>query len=151
MKIWVDGDGCPKAVKDILFRAAERLGLHTVVVADRPVKVPRSPLFKAVVVARGIDAADDYIVQKIEAGDLAITQDIPLAAEIVGKGALAIEPRGELLTADTIGERLAMRNLREGLRIDEGLTGGPPPYGDKDRRRFASTLDKLLARVARAR
>jgi len=149
MHIWIDGDGCPGAVKDMVYRAAERLDLSTTVVADRPVKVPGGALFKAVVVPRGIDAADDYIVLHVERGDLVITQDIPLAGECVDKGASAIEPRGELLDKDSIGARLSMRNFREELRTTVGLSGGPPPFGEKDRRRFAGSLDRFLAKNAR--
>lgn len=148
MQIWVDGDGCPGAVKDMVYRAAERLGIATTVVADRSIRVPGGGLFKLVVVPRGIDAADDYIVQHLEAGDLVITQDIPLAGECVDKGASAIEPRGELLDKDTIGSRLSMRNFREELRTTVGLGGGPPPFGEKDRRRFAGSLDRFLAKHA---
>ncbi|MCP4873017.1 MAG: YaiI/YqxD family protein [Proteobacteria bacterium] len=149
MHIWIDGDGCPGAVKDMVFRAAERLKIETTVVADRPVRVPGGPLFKAIVVPRGIDAADDHIVLHVEAGDLVITQDIPLAGECVEKGASAIEPRGELLDKNSIGARLSMRNFREELRTTVGLGGGPPPFGEKDRRRFAGSLDRFLAKNAR--
>jgi uncharacterized protein len=147
VKIWVDGDGCPTAVKDIVFRAAERLALAVTVVADRPIRLP--PGIEGIVVPRGIDAADDHIVLHVEPGDLVVTQDIPLAAEVVGKGALALEPRGELLTEETVGARLSMRDFREDLRTAGMVTGGPPPYGEKDRRRFAGSLDRLLAKHAR--
>ncbi len=147
--IWVDGDGCPGAVKEMVFRAAERLRIATTVVADRAIGVPGGGLFELIVVPRGIDAADDHIVLHVEAGDLVITQDIPLAGECIAKGAYAIEPRGELLDAGTIGARLSMRNFREELRATVGLSGGPPPYGDRDRRRFAGALDRFLARHAR--
>ena len=147
MKIWIDGDGCPVAVKEIVFRAAERLALEVIAVADRPLRLP--PGVTSVVVPRGVDAADDYIVLHLAAGDLVITQDIPLAAEVVGKGAVAMEPRGELLTEDNVRQRLSVRDFREEMRLAGQVTGGPAPFGESDRRRFAGALDRLLAKHAR--
>lgn len=147
MKIWIDGDGCPVAVKEIVFRAAERLNLEVLAVADRPLRLP--PGITGIVVPRGVDAADDHIVLHVEQGDLVITQDIPLAAEVVAKGALAMEPRGELLTEDNVRQRLSMRDFREEMRLTGQVSGGPPPFGERDRRRFAGALDRLLAKAIR--
>ncbi len=147
MRIWIDGDGCPVAVKEITFRAAERLALEVLVVADRPLRLP--PGVTGVVVPRGIDAADDHIAMHVAQGDLVITQDIPLAAEVVGRGAVAMEPRGELLTEDNVRQRLSIRDFREELRIAGQVSGGPSPFGEKDRRRFAGALDRLLAKATR--
>ena len=147
MRIWIDGDGCPVPVKEIVFRAAERLSLEVIAVADRPLRLP--PGVTAVVVPRGVDAADDYIVLHVEQGDLVITQDIPLAAEVVGKGASAMEPRGELLTEDNVRQRLSIRDFREELRLTGQVSGGPAPFGERDRRRFAGALDRLLAKKLR--
>lgn len=149
MRIWIDGDGCPVPVKEIVFRAAERLELEVVVVADRPLRLP--PGVSQVVVPRGVDAADDHIVLHVSPGDLVITQDIPLAAEVVGKGALAMEPRGELLTEDNVRQRLSIRDFREELRLTGQATGGPPPFGERDRRRFAGALDRLLSKQVKGR
>lgn len=146
MKLWIDGDACPRAVREIAFRAAERLHLETIVVANREAKVPRSRFIRAVKVPKGFDVADRHIVDQVEAGDVVITQDIPLAAVLVPKGAHVISPHGETFTEENVGERLAMRDLMQGLRDQGEITGGPAPFGDADKRRLASALDRILTR-----
>jgi uncharacterized protein YaiI (UPF0178 family) len=146
MVIWVDADACPKAVKELVFRASARLGLPVCLVANRPLTAPPSPLISVVQVAAGSDVADSYIVQRVGAGDLVITADIPLAGLVVARGATALDPRGEVYTADTIGERLAVRDLMEELRWAGVETGGPAAYSGADRQRFAQALDRLLSR-----
>lgn len=146
MKIWIDADACPRAVKDIVFRASERLSLPVVLVADRQVSRPSSPLVSTIVVPRDMDSADKHIVAKMSPEDLAITADLPLAAEVVDLGATAINPRGELYSKENVGERLSMRNFMMSLR-ESGLDlGGPPPFSGKDKARFAASLDRLLTR-----
>jgi uncharacterized protein YaiI (UPF0178 family) len=146
VQIWIDGDACPKAAKDLVFRASARLSIPVCVVANRAVAVPPSPLIRFVQVHAGSDVADSYIVQHVAAADLVITADIPLAAQVVARGAVALDPRGELYTADTIGERLAVRNLMEELRWAGAVSGGPSAYSAADRRQFANALDRLLTR-----
>jgi uncharacterized protein YaiI (UPF0178 family) len=145
MQIWIDADACPKAAKELVFRASARLNLPVCLVANRSIAVPPSPLIRLVRVKQGSDVADSYIVQHIAAADLLITADIPLAAQVVAKGAVALDPRGDLYTADTIGERLAVRNLMEELRWAGAVAGGPAAYSDVDRRHFAQALNRLLA------
>ena len=146
MRIWIDADACPGAAKELVFRASARLNLPVCLVANRPLALPPSPLITLAQVPQGSDAADSYIVQHVEAADLVITADIPLVAQVVERGAIALDPRGEVHTADTIGERLAMRNLLEELRWAGVPTGGPAAYSAVDRRRFAQALDRLLSR-----
>jgi uncharacterized protein len=146
MVIWIDADACPRGAKDLVFRAAARRQLHVCLVANRPLSVPPSPLISAVQVAAGSDVADSYIVQHVGAGDLVVTADIPLASLVVARGATALDPRGEVHTADTIGERLAVRDLMEELRWAGVATGGPAAFSGADRQRFAEALDRLLAR-----
>ncbi len=146
MQIWVDADACPRAVKELLFRASARLQLPLCLVANRPLSVPPSALISVVQVRAGSDVADNYIVQHVAADDLVVTADIPLAALVVARGATALDPRGELYTADSIGERLAVRDLMEELRWAGVATGGPAAYTTVDRQRFAQALDRLLAR-----
>ncbi|WP_269531898.1 YaiI/YqxD family protein [Chitinimonas sp. BJYL2] len=145
MKIWVDADACPRVIKDILFRAADRAQIATTLVANQLIAVPPSLYLRAVQVPSGFDVADSYIVQAVEAGDLVITADIPLAALVVEKGARALDPRGELHTAATIRERLSMRDFMENLRASGVETGGPAAFGQAERQAFAKQLDKLLA------
>jgi uncharacterized protein YaiI (UPF0178 family) len=145
MQIWIDADACPKPAKELVFRASARLSLPVCLVANRALSVPASPLIRLVQVQRGSDVADGYIVQHAAAGDLVITADIPLAALVVAKGALALDPRGELYSADNIGERLALRNLMEELRWAGAATGGPAAYSDVDRRHFAQALNRILS------
>lgn len=146
MVIWVDADACPKAVKELLFRASARLRLPVCLVANRPLTAPPSPLISVVQVRAGSDVADGYIVQQVAAGDLVVTADIPLASLAVARGATALDPRGTVHTADTIGERLAVRDLLEELRWAGVDTGGPASYSGADRQRFAEALDRLLTR-----
>lgn len=147
LKLWIDADACPRAVKEIVFRASNRLGLEVILVANGPQPCPESPLIRAVRVEKGFDVADAHIVRSVTPGDIVITADVPLAAEVVARGAVAIDPRGDLYTPDTIGERLPYRNLMMDLR-DQGVIngGGPPPFSAADRRRFASAFDALLTR-----
>ena len=146
-RIWVDADACPRAIKEILYRAAERVGLPLTLVANQPLHVPRTELIRSVRVGAGFDVADNYIVQQAEAGDLVITADIPLAAEAVAKGCLAINPRGELYTEDNVRQRLNMRDFMDDLRGCGVDTGGPPALTKRDRQAFADQLDRLLAKM----
>ena len=146
MRIWVDADACPKVVKDMLFRAAERVGVELVLVANQPLQVPRSRHVRTLQVPAGFDGADQRIVAELTAGDLVITADIPLAALVIRKGGTALNPRGELYTEANIGDRVAMRNLLDELRGAGQVTGGPKPLDARDRQAFASQLDRLLAR-----
>jgi hypothetical protein len=148
MKIWVDADACPVVIKDILFRAAQRTGVQLTLVANQPVPVPRSRLIQSIQVASGFDVADNEIVKRLDAGDLVITGDIPLAAEVIEKGGHALNPRGELYTTDNIKARLTMRDFMETLRSSGVDTGGPPPLSQSDRQSFANQLDKFLTRQA---
>ncbi len=144
MHIWVDADACPKVIKDILFRAAERVGVPMTLVANQPLRTPPSRLIKSVQVGAGFDVADNYIVQRLQAGDLVITADIPLAAEVIEKGGRAINPRGELYTTENIRQRLAMRDFMDQMRASGVDTGGPPSFNHGDRQAFANQLDRLL-------
>ena len=149
MKILVDADACPGAIKDILYRAAERSRLQMTLVANQPLRTPPSPFIRSVQVPRGFDVADDEIARRVEPGDLVITADIPLAAQVIEKGGHAIDPRGELYSTENIRERLAMRDFMDGLRASGVATGGPAPLAPSDRQRFANQLDGLLARLGR--
>ena len=151
MHIWVDADACPAVIKEILFRAAQRWQHPLTLVANQMLRTPPSPLLRAVQVPRGFDVADDYIVRHLVAGDLVITGDIPLAAEALEKAALVLSPRGERYLADTIRERLALRDMMEELRSTGVDTGGPSALSQADRRAFASALDRLMLDVARLR
>ncbi|OEU48055.1 MAG: hypothetical protein BA871_08625 [Desulfuromonadales bacterium C00003096] len=145
MDIWIDADACPKPIKEILFRAAERVKTSLVLVANRPMQAPASRYIRSMVVASGMDVADDTIVRLLQPGDLVITADIPLAAQVVDKGGHALNPRGELYDKDNIRERLAMRDLMDELRGSGIDTGGPPPFNQQDRSAFANQLDRFLA------
>ena len=147
MKIWVDADACPSVIKQILFRAAERTETDVTLVANHAIPTPPSKFISFLRVASGFDVADDEIVKRIEAGDLVITADIPLAAEVIEKGARALNPRGQLYTTDNIKERLETRDFMESMR-SSGMEvgGGPPPMNQKDRQDFANNLDKILAK-----
>ena len=144
MKIWVDADACPVVIKDILFRAAERTGILMTLVANQPVRIPRLNCIKFIQVRSGFDVADDEIVKRLEVGDLVITSDIPLAAEVIEKGGFALNPRGEMYTRDSVRERLNMRDFMDTLRASGVQTGGPPALSQSDRQSFANQLDKLL-------
>ncbi|WP_299015196.1 YaiI/YqxD family protein [uncultured Photobacterium sp.] len=146
MKIWVDADACPNVVKDILFRAANRVGVKVTLVANQFIRVPPSPHIKSIQVESGFDVADNYIVQQAEVGDLVITADIPLADELITKGAHALNPRGEMYTKDTIKQRLQMRDFMETMRSSGIQTGGPAALNQADRQNFANKLDSFLAK-----
>ena len=146
MHIWVDADSCPAVIKDILFRAAERLELQMTLVANKPLRTPPSRFIRMVQVARGFDVADNEITGRIEAGDLVITADIPLASDVIARGAHALNPRGEFYTPDNIAERLALRDYMAALRDGGLVTGGPAPLDNTDRKRFADQLDRFLTR-----
>jgi len=147
MKIWVDADACPSVIKEILFKAAERTGLTLTLVANQPLRIPPSPLIHFVKVGAGMDIADKEIVKRLAADDLVITADIPLAAEVISKGGLALNPRGELYTEDDIQSRLSMRDFMDSLRGSGVDTGGPAPLRPNDRAAFANNLDKILAKA----
>ena len=146
MRIWVDADACPAVIKTILFRAAERAQVEVTLVANRSVHVPPSPFIRSIRVSAGFDVADRQIVELAEDGDLVITADIPLAADVVEKGALALNPRGELYTEENVSECLAMRDLADELRSTGIPTAGPPSFGKGDRQAFANQLDRILAK-----
>lgn len=146
MHIWVDADACPRAVKEILFRAAERVQVRLTLVANRLLRVPSSPYLTSIRVPSGFDKADHRIVELMEPGDLVVTADIPLAADVVKNGGQALDPRGELYTEENIDERLAVRNLMDQLRSEGLETGGPEALGKSDRQAFANQLDQILTR-----
>lgn len=146
MKIWVDADAAPRPVKDILFRAAQRTECELILVANQPLQVPRSRFIRSVQVAAGFDVADNYIVQHAQVGDLVVTQDIPLAAELVEAGIDALNPRGEPYTSENVRQRLNMRDFNETLRASGLHTGGPSAYGQNEKQAFANALDRWLAR-----
>lgn len=147
MRIWVDADACPNVIKEILFRASERTQVPLTLVANQPLRTPSSPLIRQLQVASGFDEADRRIVELVASGDLVITADIPLAAKVIEKGALALNPRGELYTEDNVRERLAMRNLMDELRGGGMITGGPAVLNQSDRQAFANALDRVLTRT----
>ena len=149
MKIWVDADACPAVIRDILFRAAVRTGVPLTLVANQPVRLPSSSGITLLQVAHGFDVADNAIVKRLAAGDLVITSDIPLAAEVIEKGGHALSPRGELYCADTIRARLTLRDFMDTLRASGIHSGGPSALSQADRKAFASHLDTLLSRHAR--
>jgi uncharacterized protein len=146
MRIWVDADACPKFMKEILFRAAERAAIRTVLVANRMLHTPPSPWISAVQVPGGFDVADHHIVRYAEAGDLVVTADIPLAAAVIDKGGHALNPRGTLYSKDNIRELLSLRDFMTGLRDSGVQTGGPAAISHGDRQKFSGQLDRFLAR-----
>ena len=151
MKIWIDADAAPRDVKEIVFRAARRLGIETVLVANQRLRTPSgNPLVTAVCVEGGPDVADQYIVEHAAAGDLVVTQDIPLAALLVPGRIAVLDPRGDEHTEDTIGARLSIRDFMDNLRSAGVRTEGPPPYDKRAKRAFASALDRTLTRLARS-
>jgi len=147
LKIFIDADACPRSVKDLVFGASDRLRLPVVLVADRMVSRPRSRLVSTVVVPRDMDSADAHIVDRVAPGDLVITADIPLAAAVVAKDAVAINPRGEVYTEQNVRERLSLRDFSMSLRESGMDLGGPPPFSRQDKQRFASALDRELTRL----
>jgi uncharacterized protein YaiI (UPF0178 family) len=148
MRIWVDADACPNPIKEILFRAAERLKIQLTLVANKPLRTPPSAYINTVQVAAGFDVADDKIAQEVRAGDLVVTADIPLAAAALAKGGRVLDPRGEIYTKDNIEARLAMRKFMDELRASGVDTGGPSPFSQGDRQAFARQLERLLAQPA---
>ncbi len=147
MRIWVDADACPNIVKEIIFRAAKRTCIVAILVANRPLQIPPSPYIKSRIVAQGFDVADDRIIAEVEAGDLVITADIPLADAVIEKGGTALNPRGELYTYNNIKQRLAIRHIADSLRSSGVMTGGPARLAKKDIQAFANSLDQFLARL----
>ena len=146
MKIWVDADACPVVIKEILFRAAQRTGVPVTLVANQPISIPKSHFINFIQVTQGFDVADNEIVKRLNSGDLVITSDIPLAADVIDKDGTALSPRGELYTANNIKARLTMRDFMESLRSSGVDTGGPPALSQSDRKTFADHLDKILNR-----
>jgi uncharacterized protein YaiI (UPF0178 family) len=150
LRIWVDADAAPRDVKELVFRAAKRLKVETVLVANQRLQAPAgNALVTAVRVDGGPDVADQYIAEHAEPGDLVVTQDIPLAALLVPRQIVVLDPRGEEHTADTIGERLSIRDFMDRVRLAGGVTGGPPPFDARDRQAFAGALDRALTRLIR--
>lgn len=149
MKIWVDADACPVVVKEILYRAADRTGVQLTLVANQPLNTPTSSNINTVQVQQGFDVADDEIVKRCEPGDLVITSDIPLAAEVIEKGAHALSPRGELHTKENIGARLNMRDFLDTMRSSGvEMSGGPAAFSQRDKQEFANNLDRFLTKYA---
>jgi hypothetical protein len=146
MLIWVDADACPNVIKEILFRAAKRVEIKTILVANQELQIPASPYIDTVQVRSGLDIADHYIAERLEPGDLVVTADIPLAAAAVEKGAYALNPRGEFYNQGNIRERLSLRNFLDELRSSGVETGGPPPFSQRDREAFANQLDRFLTK-----
>jgi len=149
MKIWVDADACPGVIKEILFRAAERTKTQVTLVANQSMEIPASHHINFIQVSQGFDIADNEIVKRMESGDLVITSDIPLAADVIEKDGIALSPRGELYTANNIRARLNMRDFMETLRASGVNTGGPPALNQSDRKAFANHLDQFLTRHAK--
>lgn len=149
MHIWVDADACPVVIKEILFRAAERAKIPATFVANKLLRVPPSPYLRAMQVGKGFDVADNVIVAGLEVGDLVITADIPLAAQVIDKGGHALNPRGEFYSPENIKERLSMRDFMESLRASGIETEGPSVMHASDRHAFAAQLDQFLAKLAR--
>jgi uncharacterized protein YaiI (UPF0178 family) len=146
MRIWVDADACPRAIKEILFRGAERVQVMLTLVANQMLQVPRSPYLRAIRVPHGFDEADRRIARLVQPGDLVVTADVPLAADVLAKGAQVLDPRGRSYTEENIQEALALRDLADRLRGAGVETGGPPPLNKTDRQAFASKLDQILSR-----
>lgn len=150
MQIWVDADACPVVVREILFKAAQRTGVELTLIANQMMKVPPSPNITALQVSSGFDVADNEIVLRANTGDLVITSDIPLAAEVIEKGALALNPRGELYTRETIRSRLNMRDFMDTMRSSGVHTGGSAAYGQREKQAFANQLDRWLSRLPKS-
>lgn len=146
MKIWVDADACPVAIKEILFKASQRTSVPLTLVANHYLKTPPTPWITSMVVESGFDVADDEIVKRVEAGDLVVTSDIPLADEVIAKEAQALSPRGELHTKENIKSRLNIRDFMDTMRASGVQSGGPPPLSQQDKQAFANHLDRILAR-----
>ena len=149
MQIWVDADACPTVIKDILFRAADRARIHVTLVANQPIRRAVSPFVHFVQVSQGLNVADERIVELMKAGDLVITADVPLAASVIEKGGIALDPRGTLYTAENVRERLSVRNFLDELRSSGVNTGGPPTLSQRERQIFANQLDTWLSKAPR--
>jgi uncharacterized protein YaiI (UPF0178 family) len=150
MHIWVDADACPAAIKEMLYRTADRVKIHVVLVANRPLRTPPSPWIRGIQVARGFDVADNHIVSAIAPGDLVVTADIPLAAAVVDRGGYALNPRGQFYSRENVRELLDMRNFMDSLRASGVQTGGPPAFTHADRQSFANQLDGFITRATDA-
>jgi uncharacterized protein YaiI (UPF0178 family) len=148
MPMWVDADACPKVIREILFRAVQRVGVPLTLVANHALPVPKSPLIRCLQVEQGFDVADNFIVQQVQENDLVITSDIPLAAEVIEKGAKVITSRGERYTANNVRQRLNMRDFMDTMRSSGEMTGGPPALGPRERQAFGNALDQYLAKYA---
>ncbi len=146
MQIWVDADACPKVIKEILFRAAGRVGALLILVANQPLRIPKSPYISTILVPEGFDVADDQIIERVQPEDLVITEDVPLAAAIIEKGAFALNPRGKFYDKNNIGEALTMRNFMDELRGSGIDTKGPSPFKPSDREAFANQLHQFLTK-----
>ena len=147
MKLWIDGDACPKQIKEVLFRAAIRTKTKLILVANHFVQLPPSPFITRQIVDKGFDVADNVIVEQVEQNDIVITADIPLANDVLEKKAHAINPRGELYSQENIKHILAMRNFNESLRETGNISGGPPKLSNQDTQKFSNQLDRLLAKL----
>ena len=150
MKIWIDADACPGMIKEVIFKAAIRLGIETILVANTPIRTPPHSTIKSIVVPKGMDVADEYIVEQISLDDLVITADIPLAALVVAKRAMALNPRGELYTEENVRERLSIRNFMTEVRDAGQITGGPRPLDLKDKKNFAASFDRILTKMVKS-
>jgi len=148
-QVWVDADACPNAIKEIVFRAAERTRIAVTLVANQVIRVPPSSTVRFRQVAGGFNAADEHIVEQLAPGDLVVTADVPLAAAVIDKGGIALDPRGGLYTPENVRERLSMRNFMDELRGGGLVTGGPAAFGPREKQAFASQLDRWLARQPR--
>ena len=148
MQIWVDADACPVVIKEIVFKAASRTKVQTTLVANQYIQTPPSKFIDSIRVASGFDVADDEIVKRMNIGDLVITSDIPLAAEVIEKGGMALSPRGELHTTENIKSRLNMRDFMDTMRASGVQTGGPPPLSQANRQAFANHLDSILTKYS---
>ena len=149
MKIWVDADACPVDMKAIIFKAAIRTSTHTCLVANHPMQIPKSPFLRLMQVPSGFDVADHEIIKNLEAGDLVITADIPLASEAMDHGAQVINPRGETYSKETIRSKLNIRDFMDTMRSSGVQSGGPPPLNQKNKQDFANSLDSILAKAKR--
>lgn len=144
-KIWIDADACPKAVKEIIFKTSRRLNIPIILVANSYQTIPESDLIKLIIVNNGFDAADEHIIDQVEIYDIVITADIPLAAKVLKKKAIALNPRGEIYHENNISSILSMRDFLKEFRDAGTITGGPPAFGPKDLKRFADSLNKLIS------
>jgi uncharacterized protein YaiI (UPF0178 family) len=149
MHIWVDADACPHGIKELLYRAADRRRIALTLVANQPLRIPTSPYIHLLRVPAGFDGADQAIIQHVRSGDLVVTADVPLAAQVVAKGAYALNPRGQRYTPENIHEHLTMRHVLEALRQSGVETGEPSPLSPRDRQAFANHLDRLLTHAAK--